>query len=373
MASVFGESWKSFGGNIWWGSFAIISIFLVFTISYFLSKSYDGNPLAAGLIALANFAILIPQSPSVTSPTGETFAAWGNINWGYINAQGMFVAIFVALISTELFIKLSNSDRLVIKMPEGVPPAVAKSFASLFPGIIAMSFFAILTIFIGNVSDGSNIFELVNKFVATPIQNVADSLTSALVIVFFNQLLWFFGLHGSNIIGGVIEPVLLPLLNANMEAVAAGLTPTHIVTKPFLDAFVYLGGSGTTLALLIAIFIAGKRKQTREIAKLGIAPGLFNINEPVIFGLPIVLNPILLIPFIVGPLILTAITYTAMSVGLVPVTIALVPWTFPPVIGGAIATGSIAGGILAAVNLLIAIIIYLPFIIVMEKLEANND
>jgi PTS system cellobiose-specific IIC component len=285
----------------------------------------------------------------------------------------MFVAIIVALVSTELFVKLSSSDKLVIKLPEGVPPAVSRSFASLFPGIISLSAFALLTIFIATASDGSNLFELVTRFVAIPIQNVADSLGSAIIIVFFNQLLWFFGLHGSNIIGGIIEPVLLPLLNANMEAVAAGLEPTHIVTKPFLDAFVYLGGSGTTLALLVAIFIAGKRKKNREIAKLGIAPGLFNINEPVIFGLPIVLNPLLIIPFILGPVLLAIITYTAMNIGLVPVTIALVPWTFPPIIGGAIATSSIAGGILAAFNLVLAILIYVPFIIAMEKLEADRE
>ena len=363
--------WKAFGGNIWWGSFAVISLFHVFSVAYNLAKGYDKNGLSAGLVALANFAILIPQAPSVTSPAGETFNAWGNINWGYVNAQGMFVAIIVALISTEIFVKLSNSDKLVIKMPEGVPPAVSRSFASLFPGMISLSIFAIAAIAI-NAATGSDLFALITKFVSAPLTNVADSMGSAMLIVFMNQLLWFFGLHGSNIIGGIIEPILLPLIQTNMEAVAAGQAPVHIVTKPFLDAFVYMGGSGTTIALLIGIFIASKRKQMREIANLGFAPGLFNINEPVMFGLPIVLNPLLMIPFIFGPVLIAGFSYAVIAAGIFPKTIALMPWTTPPIIGGFLATGSVMGSVLQIINLTFAIALYIPFILIGEKLEAKE-
>ncbi len=363
--------WKAFGGNIWWGSFAVISLFLVFSIAYNLAKGYDSNGLSAGLIALANFAILIPQAPSVTSPSGEAFNAWGNINWGYVNAQGMFVAILVAIVSTEIFVKLSKSDKLVIKMPEGVPPAVARSFASLFPGMIALSFFAVAAIVINAVT-GTDLFAIITKFVSAPLTNVADSMGSAMLIVFMNQLLWFFGLHGSNIIGGIIEPILLPLIQTNMEAVAAGQAPVHIVTKPFLDAFVYMGGSGTTIALLVAIFVASKRKQMREIANLGFAPGLFNINEPVMFGLPIVLNPLLLVPFIFGPVLIAGFSYAVIAAGIFPKTIALMPWTTPPIIGGFLATGSVMGSVLQLINLGLAIGIYMPFVLIGEKLEAKS-
>lgn len=363
--------WKAFGGNIWWGSFAVISLFLVFSVAYNLAKGYDSNGLSAGLIALANFAILIPQAPQITPPVGEAFNAWGNINWTYVNAQGMFVAILVALISTEIFVKLSKSDKLVIKMPEGVPPAVSRSFASLFPGMIVLSIFAIAAIVI-NAATGTDLFALITKFVSAPLTNVADSMGSAMLIVFMNQLLWFFGLHGSNIIGGIIEPILLPLIQTNMEMVAAGQAPVHIVTKPFLDAFVYMGGSGTTIALLIAIFISSKRKQMREVAGLGFAPGLFNINEPVMFGLPIVLNPLLMIPFIFGPVILAGFSYAVIAAGIFPMTIALMPWTTPPIIGGFLATGSIMGSVLQIINLSLAIVMYVPFILVGEKLEKKS-
>lgn len=367
MANVFGDSWTSFGGNVWWGTFAIISIFLAFTVSYFLAKSYDSNALSAGLLSLSVFFILMPQ----VNPDG----AWGNIHWGYTNSMGMFVAIIVALLTTELFVKLSKAKVLVIKMPEGVPPAVARSFAALLPGMITLAVASF--VMIAFTAAGTNIFAVVVKYVATPLTNVADSLGSALLIVFMTHFLWFFGLHGSNIIGGVVEPILLPLLTKNMELVDAGVSQfsdkLHIVTKPFLDGFVYLGGAGTTLALLIAILVVSRKKQLREVGKLGIGPGFFNINEPVIFGLPLVLNPIFFVPFILTPLVLTVISYAAIAIGLVPHTIAMIPWTTPPIVGGFLATGSWQGGVLAGINLIVAVAIYLPFIYLADRAEEKRE
>jgi PTS system cellobiose-specific IIC component len=132
-----------------------------------------------------------------------------------------------------------------------------------------------------------------------------------------------------------------------------------------------MGGSGTTIALLIGIFISSKRKQMREIANLGFAPGLFNINEPVMFGMPIVLNPILMIPFIFGPVILAGFSYAVIAAGIFPKTIALMPWTTPPIIGGFLATGSIMGSVLQIINLSLAIVFYVPFILIGEKLESK--
>lgn len=306
-------------------------------------------------------------------PDGATsFAAWGNINWAYTSATGMFVGILVALLATEIFVRLSRADFLVIKMPEGVPPAVARSFAALFPGMILLAIMSILCMLLGQTAD-HNIFATITKYVGAPVKTMTDSLGSALFIVFIQQFLWFFGLHGPNIIGAVTEPILLQLLDENMRAIAAGQVAPHIITKPFFDSFVHLGGSGGTITLLAALFFAGKRKQNREIAKLGVAPGLFNINEPVIFGFPIVLNPILFVPFVFGPLVLTTIAYLATAIGLVPRTIAMVPWTFPPVIGGFVATASIQGALLAAVNLVVGFLIYLPFIRIIEKVQEKKE
>ncbi len=364
MASVFGDGWKNFGGNIWWGAFAVISLYLVFSISFNLAKSYGVDGLSAGMISLGAFFILVPQ----VSPNGN----WGDIHWSFVNSGAMFVAILVAISATEIFVKLFKVKHLVIKMPEGVPPAVAKSFASLFPGLIVLAVFAFASILISKIPDG-NLFVFINRVVAMPLRSAADSLGSAVVIVFMNQILWFFGLHGSNIIGGIIEPILLPLIEANAAAFQAGAEPVHIVTKVMLDTFVYMGGSGATLGLLFAIFIVAKRNEHREIAKLGIGPGLFNINEPVVYGLPIVLNPFLLIPFVLGPILMVTFTWFSMKIGFCPKTVAIVPWTFPPVIGAAIATASIRGGIVAAINLLLATVVYLPFMGALDRSKTLNQ
>ncbi len=371
MTGIFGDTWKGFGGNIWWGSFAVISLFISFSVAYNLAKSYEVDGLSAGLISLANFAILIPQAANVVSPSGEAFGAWGNINWGYTNSQGMFVALLVAIVSTEIFVKLSKSDRLIIRMPEGVPPAVSKSFAALMPGLITVSVFSLTSLFIA--STGTNLFAIIEKWVASPLRTVADSFGSALVIPMFTSFLWFFGLHGANIIGGIIEPILLPLVETNMSLVAAGQAPVHIVTKPFLDAFVYLGGAGATLSLVFAMLIVGKSKLNKDIGKLALGPGLFNINEILMFGLPIVLNPIMFIPFIFAPVVLSGFSYVVISLGIVPKTIALMPWITPPIIGGFVATGSFAGSVLQIVNLGISTAIYVPFVIISDRIYLKQE
>lgn len=379
IASPVGLQVQTLCNTIWWGSLALISIYLAFAVAYNLAGSYNKSGLQAGLLSVASFLIMVPQSPMVPLPEGlktaegaTAIAGWGNINWGYTSSQGMFVAIIIALIATELFVKLSNADVLVIKMPEGVPPAVSRSFAALFPGMIVLAVMSILCILLGQTAD-QNIFATVAKYVGAPIKGVANTLGSAVAIVFMQHFLWFFGLHGSNIIGAVTEPILLQLLDENMRAFAAGQPIPNIVTKPFFDSFVNLGGSGATLSLLAALFVAGKRKQNKQIAKLGVAPGLFNINEPVIFGFPIVLNPILFIPFVFGPIVLTIVAYTATLAGLVPRTIAMVPWTFPPVIGGFVATASYQGAFLALFNLILSFVMYLPFVYLMEVMENKKD
>lgn len=348
---------RSTNGNIWTGSFMIMSYLVAFTIPYAFAKNKGSNELATGLLGLATFIILMPGM-------GE------GLGWGLPNAwagtSSLFVAIFNGLFVAELFTRLFGNDRLVIKLPEGVPPAVARSFAALLPSLITILAVSVIKVIWVEAFDVQNIMELVMNTVQKPLMGLANTLPGALAVAFFNHFLWFFGLHGSNILEPLMQSLYLPALVEN----AAG-TGSFIVTKPFFDAFVYMGGSGTTIALLGAIFFASKRrKDLRDIAKLGVAPGLFNINEPVIFGLPIVLSPVFFIPFILTPVILTVVAYVATAIGIVPLTTVMVPWTTPPVLGGYLATGgSLAGGLLAVVNLAIAFVIYLPFVIIAEKLD----
>lgn len=361
MTSIFGKFWKNVGGNLWTGTFAIMSLLAVFSMSFSLAKSYEKDGLAASLVSFGCLFMLYAGSTK----------DWA-VPFPYLGAQGLFVAMFVALIATELFCKLMGNPKLIIKMPDGVPPAVAKSFAALIPSIVVLTIFCLLkclTDTLGIV----NIHEAIFKAIQAPLSGLADQMGSAIFVSFLVHLLWFFGLHGSNILAPIINTVYLPAITDNIAAFQAGLPVPHIVTPAFFDAFVWMGGAGTTLSLIAALFIAGKRKNNQSIAKMSAAPGLFNINEPMMFGMPIVLNPIYLIPFVLTPVVLTVITYLAISTGIVPRTIAIMPWTTPPIIGGFLVTGSVMGALLALVNLVVGVILYIPFIILGEKHENEQE
>jgi cellobiose PTS system EIIC component len=355
MTNLFGKSWTSFGGNIWNGSFAIMSLLVALSVSYNLARAYNSNGLAAAMVTFGSLIALYSGSAK----------DWA-IPFAYLGAQGLFVALIAALISTEIFVRLMRNPKLVIKMPDSVPPAVSRSFAALFPTMLVLVIFAAfkcLTVALGC----PDIHDAVFKTIQGPLQGLSDSLPSALLVVFLVHLLWFFGLHGTNILLPITSALFLPAINDNIKAFAAQQAAPHIVTSSFFDAFVYMGGAGTSICLLIAIYMVGRRPENKMIANLGIGPGIFNINEPVLFGVPLVLNPIYVIPFILTPLIDTLIAYIAIVSGIVPRTISMMPWVTPPVIGGFLVTASFRGALLAIINIVVGVVIYLPFVLVAEK------
>ena len=373
MANIFGEGWTSFGGNLWWGSIATMAIFLVIGVAYFLAKSYDENGFQAGIIALSIFFILAPQVATFT-PEGasEAVTGWGFIPKLYTDTTALFTAIVIGLGSAEIFVRLSRINKLAIKMPEGVPPEVARSFAKLIPGMLTIAIFTFLGIFISKVTDGKFLTDILNTYLGKPLSNFADSLGFTMLIAFLVHFLWIFGLHGANIALPFTETILMKLGGDNAILVEQGATEGfHVLAGSFFDAFVYLGGSGMILGLIIALLIAGRRR--KEMIALGGPPAIFNISEPVIFGLPIVLNPIFMIPFVLAPVICSAIAYLAIDFGMVaPVIMPKIPWVTPPILGGIMATGHWSGGVLAAINLIISVLIYLPFVTISEKMEAKK-
>ncbi|MGX7132582.1 PTS sugar transporter subunit IIC [Enterococcus songbeiensis] len=353
MNNLFGEGkWQAFGNNLSSGTFSILALLIAFTVAYNLAKSYGKDALAAGAISVSSFFALgaLPVD------------ADGNLSNAGLGSQGLFLALIVAVCSTEIFRRLIGNQRLVIKMPDGVPPAVSRSFAALFPAMITVAIFAFITALFqaaGVTSIVTAFYELVQE----PFMGLANSYPAALLLGFISAFLWFFGLHGANIIDPFMQTINIPAIEANVKALQSGEKMPFIVNKPFFDSFVNLGGTGATLGLLIAIFlVARKHKAYMTVAKLSIAPGIFMINEPVMFGLPVVLNPILFIPYVFTPLVLVTVAYVATATGLVPACSIIAPWTTPPIIGGILSTQSLAGGVLAAVNLVISILIYLPFV-----------
>ncbi|WP_196493840.1 PTS sugar transporter subunit IIC [Ornithinibacillus caprae] len=356
LNGIFGDgNWQEVGGSIWNGTFAVLGLLIAFSVAYNLAKSYETDGLGAGLLSAAAYIMLVPVTED-----------WG-LNFAWLGAQGLFVAIILAILVTELFRVLIKS-KFTIKMPEGVPDGVAKSFKALIPSILILIVIGLFQA-IMNVFAGMSVFEVIFNVIQQPLQGLGNTLPAAIVIAFLNHLLWFFGLHGTNILGSVIEPIYLPLIEKNADLFANGMSAfdvPYVVTKPFLDSFVFMGGSGTTIALLIAILIVLRKQQKhpyKEVAKLSAPAGLFNINEPVIFGLPIVLNPVMLIPFIFVPVTLTIISYIAISTGLVPKTVAILPWTTPPILSGYLVTGGSWRGIaLQLINLTVAVVMYIPFV-----------
>lgn len=350
-------------GNVWWGSLAILTLAFVFSLGYNLAKSYDVNPLAGGLVAFASYFAVLPQV------VGDM---WGATNWIYTDARGLFTALFVGLIVSGIYIYLMKK-KITIKLPDSVPPAVSNSFAAILPGVVAI-YVAGIASYLFNTLAGQSIPDFITTTIQEPMLALSQNLGSIIVTVLLVQLFWFFGLHGTNLLApaldGVYKVALTENTNAFNEAIRLGqnmaeFTFPHLWTRGSFDAFVWLGGAGASLALIVALFIFSKREDQKAVAKLSAPMGIFNINEPVVFGLPVVLNPVYMIPFILVPVILTVISYLAIASGLVTPVYIEVTWVMPPVLYAFFSTGGdVMAALLAIVNFIIAVILWTPFIIV---------
>ncbi|NLZ48442.1 MAG: PTS cellobiose transporter subunit IIC [Clostridiales bacterium] len=355
---------------------SITTLFVVMAIGYYYAKSYDVDPIFPAVISIVSFLILTPLT--VTTEAGELVN--DIIPIARLGAKGMFVGIFASFLVTRLYILILSKD-WTIKMPEGVPPTVAKSFASLIPTVIVLlSVVIVRTIF--TFTPWGNIHDFIYEIIQMPLTSLGSGLVATLAAIFSVQILWFFGLHGQIIVNSVLDPIWNTLSLDNYEAFKANVELPNIITKQFMETFtVGIGGSGMTLAVIVGIFAIAKSKQLRQIAKLSAPSGIFNVNEPVIFGLPIVMNPTILIPWVLAPMAAVTVAYFAMKLGLVPLTTGVtVPWTVPIFFSGILATNSIRGGILQLVILAIVLAIWAPFIKVMdtqalkleEELEENK-
>ena len=263
-----------------------------------------------------------------------------------------------------------------IKLPDSVPPAVSKSFSAMIPGSVTLSMFLVIRILFGLTSYG-NIHDFVYTVIQTPLVALGGGLPATIVAVLLIQLLWFFGLHGQIIINSVLDPVWNTLSLQNLDALQAGKELPNIITKQFIDTYtVGIGGTGMTLAVVAAMLFVMKSKQLRETGKIAAPAGIFNVNEPVIFGLPIVMNPMIFIPWLLAPVVVVIFTYFMMATGIVPLTTGIsVPWTMPIFFGGMLATNSIMGGILQIINFFIVFFIWVPFLKIMDiqNLRAEKE
>ncbi|WP_294578218.1 PTS sugar transporter subunit IIC [uncultured Thomasclavelia sp.] len=360
---------------------SIMAVFIVYGIGMNFAKQEGINPASGGITAIVTWFVLMPFTTSFTPddsivallPEGSVPFSVSSIPLDWVGARGIFIGIICAFISILLYKYISDKG-WTIKMPDGVPPTVSQSFSDLIPIALVVIFFLVIRILFV-LTPWNDPFTFVYTILQTPLQNIGDSLGAMLLVYLIAHVLWLFGIHGTNVTGAVFNPILLVLSSENQVAVAAGQAPTHIINQQFQDLFATFGGGGSTLSLLIAMFFFCKSKRIKQLGKLAILPGIFGINEPVIFGLPIVLNPTLAIPFILTPLINIIISYVVMLIGLVPITNGVIlPWTTPPIISGFLASGW-QGSILQILLIILGVFIYLPFIKAIDKeylLEQGN-
>ena len=354
------------------GTTNIMSLLVVFLVAYELSSQLKGDSVLTGVTALAVYFILYPEN--------QPFEGGGSgVPTSFLGAQGLFVAILVGLFVGELLTRLSNYEKLRISMPETVPPAVSKSFNLLIPIIIILAIAGGMNFIFSRMIDGG-IQMLIYTTLQAPLTKLGGSIFTVLTFAIVQQFFWVLGIHGPNTLSAVREIMFAEMGLENLSYVASNGTawgaPHPVTWVSINDAFGNTGGSGATLGLVIAILIAGKRnKAQHQISKISIAPGIFNINETMIFGLPIVMNPIYIIPFIFAPVILNIVGYLAVVVfKIMPPVAFSVAWTTPgfliPFIGSG--ANSLIALLIGIFNLFLSTIIYLPFVIASNKVAEKE-
>lgn len=348
-------------------TYSIMALLVVISTSISLAKRWSLNEISCALISVVSFLIVTPYkvpqgNGTVISDVIPTFA---------LGAQGLFLSLIVTLAAVRLY-RLFSHPRLTISMPSSVPPAVANSFSSLIPSFLIVSTFWLVRLLF-EVTPFGTAQEIIFKVLQAPMMELGNTLPSQMIAEFFVSFFWFFGLHGDSIVTAIMGPIWRSLTLENMQAMKHGLPPVNIITQQFRDVFLICGGTGFTLAMLLVMLFQAKSKRMREIAKLASPAAIFNINEPIIFGVPIALNPLLFIPFIIVPVVLCVITYSAMAFGWLPLTSGLeIPWTTPIFISGFLICGW-KGMLFQAINLAVAMTIYYPFVMTLDKQYLRDE
>ncbi|WOO87678.1 PTS transporter subunit EIIC [Mollicutes bacterium LVI A0039] len=366
--------YKPIFNNIQYATYNILTILIVFLISMELAdrKGFKEAGYIPAVFSLAAYISIIPKVTMFT-PEGmeEAFEVGNVIARSYTDTSALFLGMFVALAATSLFCWLSSLKRLKITMPDSVPQNVGAAFSALFPIAIGLFIFSAGEFAFEAIFNMSS-YDAIFKAVQVPLAAIVQGLPGILLLMLTAQVFWLFGIHGNQIIKPIREPLLLDAINQNMEAFNNGLDIPNIVTMPFWDIYGNVGGSGMTLGLVIAVLLFSKRDDFREVTKLSAVPGVFNINETMIFGIPVVLNPVLAVPFVLTPLVGLTIGYIMTYIGFAGKTVIMIPWTTPPILSAYLATaGSIGAVITQIICIAVAVLIYAPFVKMANK-EINE-
>lgn len=358
-ARFFGENWIAYMAKPTSATFDIMAILAVVGIAYSFSRELNVDKLSGAAVAVVSWFILMPYKVTDGSVT------LNGIPLDWVGSKGIFIGIITAFVSVHIYAWVIKKG-WIIKMPKGVPPAVTQSFAALVPSAVVLGVFFLVNSLLA-LTPYDNAFNFIFKFLQQPLLVLGNTLGAVLVAMGFQHFFWFFGINGGSIVGSIMQPILTPLSMENLSAFQAGNPLPNVINQQFYDLFTTFGGAGSTLSMLIAMIIVCRSQRIKNLSKISVVPALFGINEPVIFGLPVVLNPTILIPFLLTPLINILISYFSMVSGLVPFTSGVsMPWTTPVIISGFLTTGW-RGALLQLILVILGVFIYMPFVKMMDK------
>lgn len=354
-------------------TYELMALIVAMGIAYvYVNKhGYDGFP--AAVISLVVFVLLMDTSKT-DSATGV--AVSGVINKTWTSSQGMVGAILVAFYVGILYCWFMKKN-IRIKMPDSVPENISNSFSALIPAVAIIFGGTVVYAIFHNLLQ-TTMVEWIYAIIQKPLQGITDSLGGVIVISLMMPFLWFFGIHGTSIVNSIVVPFMRANFMENQAIIESGKALTlangaHIVTEQFFDNILMLSGTGIVGGLVIYLVFFAKSKQCKELGKVAAIPNLFNINEPILFGLPVVFNPIMAIPFFTVPLVAALVSYFAIYTGLVPFfSGVVVPWTVPPVISGFL-LGGWRMALLQIVILVLSFLIYLPFVRKLDKMNLETE
>ncbi len=372
MAGIFGNDWTSYIEPAYRATFNMMGFMLVGTMAYKLAESYDMDRLSSLVLSLVAFVVVSPKQ--VVTESGEIVSRVLDMTW--LGTQGVITAILVAILSVEIM-RFCINKNLVIRMPDSVPDMVSKSFSALVPGIIVVLVMLIINgvckVFVGSLH------EAIYAVIQVPLQGLTSSLFAIIVVGGLNGFLWWFGIHPT-VVNSIVNPLLIANADANQALFNAhnlSLATGNVGTIQMIDQFATIGGAGMTIGLIIAMIIVSRSSRLKTMSKLAAVPACFNINEPLVFGLPIVFNPLMLIPVTLAPMVSVVIAYVAMSIGFMPLfTGVMAPWSTPPIISGFLVAGW-QGAVVQIIAIVASVVIYYPFVKALDnqyrKEESTNE
>jgi len=364
-------------------SFAIMALIAVAGIAYSWVQDAGFDPFPAGLLSIVCFLLVTRPSTAITAASGKIIISakmmgqqTGFIDRTWLGGQGMITAIIVGLLVGWIYSAFLKRD-IRIKLPEQVPANVAGSFTALIPAAVLISGSLVVYILFDKLAN-STLTESIYNVIQSPLQGITDSFGGMLAISFLVPFLWFFGVHGSTIVGGIMGPLLQANSLANQKILDSGRALTlanggHIVTQQLLDQFMTVTGAGMTIGIVVYMTFFAKSAQFKDLGKLSLAPAIFNINEPILFATPILMNPIMMVPFFLTPMLSAVLTWTALRIGIIPLFPGtLVPWTTPPIISGLL-VGGWKTALWQALMLVMTFFVYLPFIRKQDHLNFETE